>query len=225
MARGPVPGYAGEMVEGCNYVVLLTDTLHQAAAARRYAAGRWQRCGGGSILVRQVKYDFAQLDDWYTGPFTAVWREKGATSSSIAIQRNRIEVGVRPDAMARVRQLIASLPIPPDAIAVVPGIYACAGTGGPSVIVRVRDERGRPAAAGTTIVIQDGAYRDSVDGSHVLSDLVVGAGGRRPGIYEVRLYKPGYRPVVLHDVRAPGDSLCHYAEPTDIRDVTLTPLR
>jgi hypothetical protein len=92
-------------------------------------------------------------------------------------------------------------------------------------MVRVRDERGRPAAAGTTIVIQDGAYRDSVDGAHALSDLMVGAGERRPGTYEVRLYKPGYQPVVLHDVKAPGNSDCHYAEPTDIRDVTLTPLR
>jgi len=225
LARGAVPGYAGEMIEGCNYVVLLTDTLHQAAVARRYADGRWQRCADGVVLVRQVKYDFAQLNDWYKGPFTAVWRVKGVTSSSIAIQRNRIEVGARPEAMERVRQLVASLPIPPDAIAVVPGMYFCVGTGGPSVIVRVRDEYGRPAAAGTTIVIQDGAYRDSVSGTRVLSNLIVGEGERRPGIYEVRLYKTGYQPVVLHDVKAPGDTVCHYAEPTDIRDVTLTPLR
>ena len=127
--------------------------------------------------------------------------------------------------MARVRQLVASLPIPPDGIAVVPGRYACVGTGGPSIAVRVRDDRGRPAAAGTSIAIQDGSYIDSVDGAHALSDLMVGAGERRPGTYEVRLYKPGYEPVVLHDVRAPGDTLCHYAVPTDIRDITLTPLR
>ncbi|MFL5614864.1 MAG: Ig domain-containing protein [Gemmatimonadaceae bacterium] len=221
LARGSVPGYAGDMVEGCNYVVLLTDTLRQAAAARRHFPGRRSDCLAGALLLRQVKYDFAQLNDWYAGPFKVVWREKGVTSSSIAIQRNRIEVGVRPNAMARVRQLVDSLPIPHDAIAVVPGMYACAGTGGPSVVVRVRDERGRPAAFGTTIVIQEGAYRDSVDGTHALSEVDVGAGERRPGTYEVRLYKPGYRPVVLHDVKAPGDTLCHYAKPTDIRDVTL----
>lgn len=221
LARGPVPGYAGEMVEGCDFVVLLTDTLHQAAAARTHIPGVAPQCAGGALRFRQVKYDFAQLNDWYTGPFRAVWREKGVTSSSIAVQHNRIEVGVRPDAVARVQRLIDSLPIPHDAIALVPWIYACVGTGGPSVLVRVRDQSGRPAAFGTTIVIEEGAYKDSVDGSRAFSDLAVGAGERRPGVYEVRLYKPGYRPVVLHDVRAPGDSLCHYAEPTDIRDVTL----
>src|SRR5437764_14642417 len=104
LARGPVPGYAGDMVEGCNYVVLLADTLRQAAAARRHFPGRRPGCVAGALLFRQVKYDFAQLNDWYAGPFRTVWREKGVTSSSIAIQRNRIEVGVRPNAMARVRQ-------------------------------------------------------------------------------------------------------------------------
>jgi hypothetical protein len=222
LARGSVPGYAGDMREGCNYVVLLTDTLHQAAAARRYFGGRATNCvRPGQLLVRQVRYDFAQLYEWYAGPFTAVWREKGVTSSSIAIQHNRIEVGVRPEATARVQQLLDGLPIPKDAVQIVRGVYGCSGTGGPSVVVRVRDQRGRPAAFGTTIVIQDGAFRDSVDGAHPLSELTVGAGERRPGTYQVRLYKPGYKPVELTNVKAPGDTLCHYATPTDIRDVTL----
>jgi Bacterial Ig-like domain (group 2) len=217
-----VPGYAGDMIEGCNYVVLLTDTLKQAPAARKYPWGRPTTCSfPGQLLVRQVRYDFAQLYDWYAGPFMAVWREKGVTSSSIAIQHNRIEVGVLPEAAARVQRLIDSLPIPKDAIQVIRGMYDCAGTGGPSVVVRVRDQRGRPAAFGTTIVIQDGAFRDSVDGAHPLSELNVGAGERRPGTYQVRLYKPGYKPVALSNVNAPGDTACRYATPSDIRDVTL----
>jgi len=122
LARGAVPGYAGEMIEGCNYVVLLTDTLHQAAAARRYAGHRTP-CPGGTILLRQVKYDFAQLNDWYTMALAAVVRGKGLTGSSITIQRNRIELGVLPDSVTHVRQLLASLPIPNDAIAVVPSMY------------------------------------------------------------------------------------------------------
>lgn len=97
----------------------------------------------------------------------------------------------------------------------------CVGTGGPSVMVEVRDSRGRPAAIGTTIVIQEGTFKDSVDGAHAISELHVGAGERRPGRYEVRLYKPGYKPVILRDVMAPGDTRCRYAEPTDIRKVTL----
>ena len=210
------------MIEGCNYVVLLTDTLHQAAVARKYFGGRATNCERpGQLLVRQVRYDFAQLYEWFAGPFTAVWREKGVTSWSIAIQHNRIEVGVRPEATARVQQLLDSLPIPKDAVQIVRGMYACVGTGGPSVVVRVRDERGRPAAFGTSIVIQDGTFRDSVDGSRPLTELAVGAGERRPGTYQVRLYRPGYKPVVLSNVKAPGVTVCRYAKPSDIRDVTL----
>lgn len=124
--------------------------------------------------------------------------------------------------MARVQQLLDTLPIPKDAVGIVPGIYACVGTGGPSVVVRVRDPGGRPAAFGTTIVIQEGGFKDSVDGSHAaFSDVAVGAGERRPGTYEVRLYKAGYKPIVLHDVKAPGDTICRYATPSDIRNVTL----
>lgn len=102
----------------------------------------------------------------------------------------------------------------------------CAGTGGPSVLVEVRDHLGQPAAFGTTIVIQEGAFRDSVDGQRNFGDpfgsgLRVGAGERRVGIYDVRLYRPGYRRVTLTGVRAPGDVRCGYAHPSDIRAVTL----
>lgn len=105
-------------------------------------------------------------------------------------------------------------------------MVACAGTGGPSVVVEVRDEQGRPAGIGTTIVIQEGEFRDSVPGTQAWDGLRVGAGERRPGTYEVRLYKPGYHPAVLRGVRAPptGDPRCSYAEPTDVRRVTLRPL-
>jgi hypothetical protein len=210
------------MLEGCSYIILLTDTARHAAAARRYFGTGPMRCSGTSPLVfRQVRYSFAQLYDWYVGPFGEVWREKGVTSSSIYIQHNRIEVGVLSEARDRVQRVIDRLPIPRDAIHVVPGMYACVGTGGPSVVVRVRDPRGRPAAFGTTIVIQDGAFKDSVDGAHPLTELAVGAGERRPGTYVVRLYKPGYKAITLHDVKAPGNNLCRYAEPSDIRDVTL----
>lgn len=174
LARGPVPGYAGEMVEGCNFVVLLTDTARQGAAARKYVGNRVPPCmPRGRVVLRQVKYDFAQLYDWYVGPFRVVWREKGVTSSSIRIQHNRIEVGIAPGVETRVQRLLDSLPIPKDAVGIVPGIYGCTGTGGPSVIVKVRDQLVRPAAVGTTIVIQDGTFRDSVDGAGALSQLVV----------------------------------------------------
>jgi hypothetical protein len=227
IARGPVPGYAGIMAEGrCRFVVLLTDTLAQKAAADEYVrsdVAQSRGCAGSYRLsVRQVKYDFAQLYDWYVGPFRAVWREPGLVSTDIDEVRNQLAVGVEDSAAyRRMLRLVDTLPIPKGVVRVDVSGRVCIGTGGPSVMVEVRDPRGRPAAMGTTIVIQDGAFGDSVDGSHPISELHVGAGERRPGRYEVRIYKPGYRPVVLRDVMAPGDAHCRYAEPTDVRKVTL----
>ena len=50
-------------------------------------------------------------------------------------------------------------------------------------------EYGRPAAAGTTIVIQDGSYRDSDSGTRVFSDLAVDASEPRRDTRALRLYQ------------------------------------
>jgi hypothetical protein len=232
IARGPVPGYAGVMVEGgCTFVVLLTDTAAQKAAAEAHFRSEVERrrpsarsnCGGSYRLgFRQVRYDFAQLYNWYVGPFRAVWGERGVVSTDIDEARNQLAVGVEDSAAyRRMLRLMETLPIPKGVMRVEVEGRLCVGTGGPSVMVEVRDPQGRPAAIGTTIVIRDGAFKDSVDGARALSELHVGAGERRPGRYQVSIYKPGYKPVVLHDVMAPGDEHCRYAEPTDVRKVTL----
>jgi hypothetical protein len=232
IARGPVPGYAGVMIEGgCTIVVLLTDTITQKAAAEAYLRLEMERrrpsasssCGASyRFRFRQVRYDFAQLYDWYVGPFRTLHRVPGLTMTDIDEARNELTAGVEDSAAyRRMVAAAAALPIPAGVVRVIVSGRICVGTGGPSVVVEVRDPQGRPAAIGTTIVIQDGAFRDSVDGAHALSELRVGAGERRPGRYEVRLHKPGYRPVILHDVMAPGDEHCRYAEPTDIRKVQL----
>ncbi len=94
----------------------------------------------------------------------------------------------------------------------------CIGTGGPSVLVEVRGPDGSPAAIGTKVVIRDGTF---VDSGGAWDELRVGAGERRPGRYQVEVSKPGYERVVLRDVMAPGDTVCNYAEPTDIRAISL----
>ena len=98
---------------------------------------------------------------------------------------------------------------------------ACMGTSGPSVLVEVRDAHGRPAALGATLEIREGSFRASSEPQYSWDGLHVSAGGNRPGTYEGRVTKPWYRPVEIHGIRAPGDSLCHSAGPTDIRKVTL----
>ncbi len=91
----------------------------------------------------------------------------------------------------------------------------CTGTGGPSVVVEVRGPDGEPAAFGATLVIRDGAFADTSDAASAWSELYLGAGERRPGTYDVRITKPGYRPARLRGVRArpTGDPRCDYSEP------------
>lgn len=74
---------------------------------------------------------------------------------------------------------------------------------------------------GATLKIRDGAFRDSSTEGYSWDGLRLGAGGRRPGIYEAVVTKPGYKPVEIHGIQAPGDTICHYATPSDIRKVTL----
>ena len=95
------------------------------------------------------------------------------------------------------------------------GLVVCTGTGGPSVVIEVRGPDGQPAAFGATIVVRDGAFADTSDAARPWSELYLGAGERRPGTYDVRVTKPGYRPVTLRGVvaRPTGDPRCGYSEP------------
>jgi hypothetical protein len=95
----------------------------------------------------------------------------------------------------------------------------CVGTGGPSVVVEVRDAMGNRAATGATLEIRDGTFRDS--SKYSWDGLHLGAGERRPGIYDALITKPWYKSVRIHGIKAPGDTICHYATPSDIRSVTL----
>lgn len=110
---------------------------------------------------------------------------------------------------------------PPD-----PGPVVCAGTGGPPIAVEVRDAGGRPAALGATLVIEDGAFRDSGGSWSGADSLFLGAGNRRPGRYAMRVTKPGYSPAGLRDVIAEvwGDPRCGGGADAGLRPprVTLT---
>ena len=97
----------------------------------------------------------------------------------------------------------------------------CLGPPGPAVIVEVRDAMGNPAAIGATLEIRDGTFRDSSKRGDSWDGLHLEAGGRRPGIYDARITRPWYKPVRVHGIKAPGDTVCHYAYPSDMRRVIL----
>lgn len=128
IARGPVPGYAGVIIQGgCTFVVLLTDTLSQKAAAEVYFRRQAEsqrpsghaNCGGPYRLgFRQVRYDFAQLYDWYVGPFRIIPRD-GVTMTDIDEARNQLAIGVADSAAYRsVRRFVETLAIPTGVVRV-----------------------------------------------------------------------------------------------------------
>lgn len=71
----------------------------------------------------------------------------------------------------------------------------CASVPQYAVTVEIRDSvSGLPAAYGTTVVLRDGAFVDSVNFTQGDSTraAVVSLGGSRPGRYSLAVTKPGY---------------------------------
>ena len=115
LAREVPGGFAGMMLEG-GLVVFLVDTTQRdaalaALAARRGLEGRDPK----RVRVRKVRWNFAQLYDWYRYLNLHVWSDSGVVTSDIDEAENRITYGVMGEAARRQldRQLGALRPPPP----------------------------------------------------------------------------------------------------------------
>ncbi|CAN5274471.1 hypothetical protein BH24GEM2_BH24GEM2_12310 [soil metagenome] len=207
LARGEVPGFAGVIVEGCTWVIFLRDLRHEAAA-RHYWEPRLrerelsarQNCGVPRFVVRQVRYDFAQLREWY-GKLGPIWQVRGITMTDIDEARNRITVGVQDEAARReVERVVAGLAIPSGVVETELIGPVCAGVGHNAVNVTVEDARTGRRLEGVpvTLVVREGVYADSMRG-----DLgIVSAASERPGTYHVTVRAPGYRTWTAEGVKA-----------------------
>jgi hypothetical protein len=102
MAERQVPGFAGFMYDTMGTpIVLLTDVSQRGRAAeavrpfleqpRHFAGGRH---GKMEIEVRQVKYDYVQLTDWYRAMVRSLLGMPGLVVTSIDHARNGLQVGV-----------------------------------------------------------------------------------------------------------------------------------
>src|SRR2546429_1392834 len=94
LAREVPGGFAGMMLEG-GLVVFLVDTTQRdaalaALAARRGLEGRDPK----RVRVRKVRWNFAQLYDWYRYLNLHVWSDSGVVTSDIDEAENRITYGV-----------------------------------------------------------------------------------------------------------------------------------
>jgi len=113
-------GFAGVLYVDNKPVLMLTDPS-QATAAKEALASSLGGFDVGSAQVRQVRWNFAQLVDWYNYLMvrTPVWQTAGAISGDKDERINRIHYGVV-DAAARDALLhtIAGIALPCDLIAV-----------------------------------------------------------------------------------------------------------
>jgi hypothetical protein len=72
-----------------------------------------------SARVKQGRWDFAQLFDWYRYINQHVWRVEGVTVSDIQEQRNRLEYGAKDeDTKQRVTEVLTTLDLPCFLVAV-----------------------------------------------------------------------------------------------------------
>lgn len=113
-------GFAGVMYVDSKPVLMLTDPA-QAAAAKRALAPEFVSFDINGAEVREVRWNFAQLVDWYNYLMaqTPLWRTATLTSGDKDEAINRIRFGVI-DEGARDRLLgaLAEMDLPCDLIAV-----------------------------------------------------------------------------------------------------------
>lgn len=120
-ARDDAPGFGGMFFEGETLKVFLKDpdpdriaALEQALAA--FFAGD-ERFQPGKIQILSAQYDFAQLKEWYDGPFQDVWNVPGVIMTDIDDAKNRLFIGVETaEAWDAVERRLAELGIPREVV-------------------------------------------------------------------------------------------------------------
>ncbi len=114
-ARELPGGFAGKVLEG-GLVVFLVDTTQRDAALGALAArGALEGRDPKRVRVRKVRWNFAQLYDWYRYLNLHVWSDSGVVTSGIDEAENRIAYGVMGESGRRrlERRLAALRPPPP----------------------------------------------------------------------------------------------------------------
>lgn len=114
-----------------------------------------------------------------------------------------------------------SVPAQPDRPSLPAPPVVCAGSGGPAVIVEVRDAQGRPNALGAVASIEKPGYRAAEVGFGDSLSIWVGE-NHVGGTFDVRVRKPWHREALVRGVQA-ALGRCGIAAPVGV-PVTLTRL-
>ena len=128
LARRVPGGFAGVMYEmpapgaaprATGRPLLMLVDPSRAAEAKAALAPHLQGFDVAGASVRAVRWDFAQLYDWYRYLNGQVWLEPGVTMSDIDESENRIVYGAADEAVrGRIAQRLAALPLPCDLVVV-----------------------------------------------------------------------------------------------------------
>ena len=114
LAREVPGGFAGEMLEGGLVVFLVDTTQRDAALAALAARGGLEGMDPKRVRVRKVRWNFAQLYDWYRYLGLHVWSASGLVTSDIDEAQNSITYGVKDESgRRRLERLLAELRPPP----------------------------------------------------------------------------------------------------------------
>jgi hypothetical protein len=114
IARRVPGGFAGALYDGDTPVLLLTDP-GQAAAAKAALAPLRPGFDVGRAAVRQARWTFAQLYDWYLYLNTAYGEGPARTATDIDEARNRLLYGAADEAgRDRIVARLAQLDLPCD---------------------------------------------------------------------------------------------------------------
>src|SRR5438105_8488100 len=92
-ARELPGGFAGKMLEGGLVVFLVDTTQRDAALAALAARGGLEGRDPKRVRVRKVRWNFAQLYDWYRYFGVHVRRAAGLVPSDIDVARSRMTRG------------------------------------------------------------------------------------------------------------------------------------
>src|SRR5947208_10080755 len=113
-ARELPGGFAGKMLAGGLVVFLVDTTQRDAALAALAARNGLEGRDPKRVRVRKVRWDFAQLLDWYHYLGLHVWSDSGVVESDIDEEHNRITYGVMGESgRRRVERRLARLRPPP----------------------------------------------------------------------------------------------------------------
>jgi hypothetical protein len=110
-----VPGFAGYFLDDAQRpTVYLKDVTQRRAA--ELALGGWLSSRGGSLQVRQARYDWFQLHAWYDRAWTAALSASGAVFSDVDEGNNRLRFGGTD--LSALTAAVAAAGVPSDAFVV-----------------------------------------------------------------------------------------------------------